>query len=254
MERLERALDNMPPETSASRVVVVDSVVKVFRSGPEEIRVLDGVCLEVAQGEFVAVMGPSGSGKTTLLNLIAGIESPTSGRVVVAGVQPTLLREREASKWRNRHVGYIFQSFNLIPVLTALENVELPLLRTGLSRQERHEQASRCLALVNLLDRQHHLPGQLSGGQQQRVAIARAIATDPAVILADEPTGNLDSEAARNVLELLQLVNRELQKTVILVTHDEGAASHATRILRLQKGKLVTSQGGGNPEVRGTLR
>lgn len=239
-----------PARRAPEQVVVVDSVVKVFPSGPEEIRVLDGVCLEVTQGEFVAVMGPSGSGKTTLLNLIAGIDRPTSGRVVVAGVEPALLPEREASKWRNRHVGYVFQSFNLIPVLTALENVELPLLRTGLSKRERREQASRCLALVDLVDRQHHLPGQLSGGQQQRVAIARAIATDPSVILADEPTGNLDSESARNVLDLLQLVNQELQKTVILVTHDEAAASHATKILRLQKGKLVTIHEGRAPLVQ----
>jgi putative ABC transport system ATP-binding protein len=221
-------------------MVSVESVTKVFRSGPKEVRVLEDISLVVRAGEFLAVMGPSGSGKTTLLNLMAGVDRPTSGRVVVAGVEPAFLKEGEAARWRNRHIGYIFQTFNLIPVLTAFENVELPLLRTGLSRRERREQVSRCLDLVGLGNRSDHLPNELSGGQQQRVAIARAIATDPSLILADEPTGDLDAESAHEVLELLGSIHQDLGKTIVLVTHDRSAASRAERLVQLVKGRLVS--------------
>jgi putative ABC transport system ATP-binding protein len=200
---------------------------------------LEDVDLSVDKGEFVALMGPSGSGKSTLLHLIAGMDKPTAGRLAVLGEEPASMSERALARWRNHHLGFVFQSFNLIPVLTALENVELPLKLTSLPRARRRTNARTALKLVGLEDRVDHLPKQLSGGQEQRVAIARAIVTDPDIILADEPTGNLDAASARDVLTLLQRLNREFNKTVILVTHDPHSAAAATRQLHLDKGRFV---------------
>lgn len=197
------------------------------------------VDLEIERGEFVALMGPSGSGKSTLLHLIAAMDRPTSGEILALGEDLRSLGDRAIAQWRNEHVGFIFQSFNLIPVLTALENVELPLKLTALKKKERLEHATTALKLVGLGDRLNHLPRQLSGGQEQRVAIARAIVTDPALILADEPTGNLDAASAQDVLTLLAKLNREYGKTIVMVTHDPHAASYATRVLHLEKGELL---------------
>lgn len=204
--------------------------------------VLQDISLTIAAGEFLALMGPSGSGKTTLLNLIAGLDRPDSGRLLVGGVDLTHLSEAQLAAWRARHVGFIFQFYHLIPVLTAYENVELPLLLTPLSKRERREHVELALELVGLSDRRDHYPGQLSGGQQQRVAIARALVTDPTLISADEPTGDLDRDSAREVLELLSRLNAEFGKTIILVTHDPEAASYARRIIRLIKGQLITEE------------
>ena len=201
---------------------------------------LDGLNLEVPQGEFLALMGPSGSGKTTLLNLIAGIDRATSGKVVVAGTDLTPLSEGELAKWRSRNVGFIFQFYNLIPVLNAVENVELPLLLSHLSKKERRERALTALRIVGLADRSKHYPRQLSGGQEQRVAIARAIVTDPAVLVADEPTGDLDSKSAEEILDLMQTFNKEFGKTIVMVTHDPRAASRAHTQRHLEKGVLTT--------------
>jgi len=233
------------PERSGSPpAVVIDNVRKVYRRGVEEILVLNGLTLEVAAGEFVALMGPSGSGKTTLLNLVAGIDKPTSGRVIVAGTEVSALGESELARWRSRHVGFIFQFYNLIPVLTAVENVELPLLLTNLSRQERRERALTALRVVGLADRARHYPRQLSGGQEQRVAIARAIVTDPAVLVADEPTGDLDAHSADDILDLLQTLNTAFGKTIVMVTHDPRAASRAHIEHHLEKGVLRASLDG----------
>jgi len=219
--------------------VSVQNVRKVYYRDSQQIPVLDGLSLEVPQGEFMALMGPSGSGKTTLLNLIAGIDSATSGKVVVAGTDLTPLSEGELAKWRSRNVGFIFQFYNLMPVLTAFQNVELPLQLTSLSRRERRERVDTVLALVGLADRATHYPSELSGGQQQRVAIARALVTDPTLIVADEPTGDLDRTTAEEVLGLLERLNDELGKTIIMVTHDPKAAGHARKIVQLEKGLLV---------------
>jgi len=202
--------------------------------------VLDGLNLEVPQGEFLALMGPSGSGKTTLLNLIAGIDRATSGRVRVAGTELTPLSEGELAKWRSRNVGFIFQFYNLIPVLSAVENVELPLLLSPLSKKERRERALTALRIVGLDDRSKHYPRQLSGGQEQRVAIARAIVTDPAVLVADEPTGDLDSKSAEEILALMETFNQEFGKTIVMVTHDPRAAARAHVQRHLEKGVLTT--------------
>ena len=218
-------------------VQVVD-VRKVYRRDTQEIPVLDGLSLDIASGDFVGLMGPSGSGKTTLLNLIAGIDRPTSGRLVVANTDITQLRGRQLARWRSRHVGFIFQLYNLIPVLTALQNVELPLLLVRMSGRERRERARKVLELVGLGDRLSHYPRQLSGGQEQRVAIARALVSDPSVLLADEPTGDLDKKSAAEILQLLARLNQEFAKTIVMVTHDPHAAERAHRVLHLEKGVL----------------
>ena len=223
---------------AAGPMVDVREVRKVYRRDAEELTVLDGIDLQVPAGEFVALMGPSGSGKTTLLNLIAGIDRPTSGQVVVAGTDVARLSESELAQWRSRHVGFIFQFYNLIPVLRAVENVELPLLLTSLSKKERRERALTALKVVGLSDRSGHYPRQLSGGQEQRVAIARAIVGDPSVLVADEPTGDLDAKSAEDILALMETLNRDFHKTIVMVTHDPRAASRAHVQHHLEKGVL----------------
>jgi len=220
-------------------LIEVDRVEKVFRRDSNEVRALDGISLEVAEGDFLALMGPSGSGKSTLLNLVAGIDRPTGGRLRVLDVEPARMSESQLARWRNEHIGFVFQTFNLIPVLTAFENVELPLLLTRLARAERQRRVQTALRLVGLEDRAEHYPRQLSGGEEQRVAIARAFVADPTLLLADEPTGDLDAHSAEEVLEIFARLNRELGKTVLLVTHDARAARHAGRVLHLDKGVLV---------------
>jgi putative ABC transport system ATP-binding protein len=225
-------------DSSKPPIVTIRNLCKSYHRGPQRVPVLEAIDLDVAAGEFLALMGPSGSGKSTLLNLIAGIDRPDSGVLRVGGVEVSALSEGELAAWRAAHVGFIFQFYNLIPVLTAFENVELPLLLTPLSRRERREHAALALALVRLEDRMDHRPGQLSGGQQQRVAIARALVTDPTILVADEPTGDLDRESAEEVLQLMDRLNREFGKTVILVTHDPRAAAKARIIRHLEKGLL----------------
>ena len=221
-----------------SSLISVRGLDKSYVRGGEEIHVLQGLNLDVGAGEFIAFMGPSGSGKTTLLNLLGGLDVPTSGTVSVAGDEITSMSRRRLTTWRARHVGFVFQAYNLIPVLSAFRNVELPLLLTPLSAKERKKHVEAALRIVGLEARMHHFPRQLSGGQEQRVAIARAIATDPQVILADEPTGDLDRATANQVLELLQRLNRELKKTILMVTHDPEAAGFADKVIHLDKGKL----------------
>jgi putative ABC transport system ATP-binding protein len=222
-------------------LVSVEDVRKVYRRDSLEIPVLEGINLKVAEGEFLALMGPSGSGKTTLLNLIGGIDRPTSGRVVVAEVDIARFGERQLAEWRSRHVGFIFQLYNLIPVLTAYENVELPLLLTHLSKKERREHVLTALKVVSLEDRMDHYPRHLSGGQEQRVAIARAVVTDPTLLVADEPTGDLDARSAEEILTLLSRLNEEFKKTIVMVTHDPRAASRAHKQMHLDKGVLSES-------------
>ena len=219
-------------------IVLIDKVSKSYRRGSQVISVLSGIDLTIDEGSFVALMGPSGSGKSTLLNLIAGIDSPDEGRLVIAGTDITQLGESELAQWRTNHVGFIFQFYNLLPVLTGLENVELPLLLRNLSRRERREHAMLALELVGLSHRVHHYPKELSGGEQQRVAIARAIVTDPTILVADEPTGDLDRVSASEVLELMVQLNRDFGKTIIMVTHDPSAAQKAGVIRHLHKGVL----------------
>ena len=219
--------------------VDVRKVRKIYTRDTQAITVLDGLDLQVPHGEFLALMGPSGSGKTTLLNMIAGIDRPTSGEVIVAGTDVARLSEGALAKWRSRHVGFIFQFYNLIPVLTALENVELPLLLTSLSRSQRRERAMTALRVVGLADRSTHYPRQLSGGQEQRVAIARAIVTDPDVLVADEPTGDLDAKSAEEILNLMDTLNRHFHKTIVMVTHDPRAAARAHAQKHLDKGVLT---------------
>jgi putative ABC transport system ATP-binding protein len=219
-------------------MIRVRDVTKTYRRGGEELRVLDRLNLEMDEGRFYALMGPSGSGKTTLLNLIGGLDGPDSGALFVAGENLADLDGAGLAHWRASNVGFVFQGFNLIPVLSALENVELPLKLTPLSRAERRKHAELALELVGLKDRMHHRPRQLSGGQEQRVAIARAVATDPKVILADEPTGDLDRKSAEQVLDLLARLNREFKKTILMVTHDPHAAGRAQSIVHLDKGQL----------------
>jgi putative ABC transport system ATP-binding protein len=221
--------------------VEVQNLKKIYKRDSQEIVVLDGMNLQVPDGEFVALMGPSGSGKTTLLNVIAGIDRPTSGTVTVGGTDVTRLSEGALAKWRSRHVGFIFQFYNLIPVLTAVENVELPLLLTSLSKQQRRDRALTALKVVGLADRAKHYPRQLSGGQEQRVAIARAIVTDPDVLVADEPTGDLDAKSAEDILTLMETLNREFKKTIVMVTHDPRAAARAHIERHLDKGVLTTT-------------
>jgi len=220
-------------------IVRVEHLSKVFHRDSTEVTALDGASLEIAAGEFVALMGPSGSGKTTLLNIIAGIDRPSAGHVYVGDTDIAELDEDELAEWRNQHVGFIFQMYNLIPVLTARENVELPLLLTDLGRAERRAHAEAALALVGLADRMDHRPRQLSGGQEQRVAIARALVTDPMLLLADEPTGDLDAKSAQEILAILGRLNREFGKTIVMVTHDPRAAKSASVIRHLDKGVLL---------------
>lgn len=229
------------PESTGQPLVIIDNLSKSYRRGDQDIPVLSNLSLEVASGEFLALMGPSGSGKTTLLNLIAGIDRADEGLLVVGGADITMLSETELSSWRANNVGFIFQFYNLIPVLNAFENVQLPLLLTSLTRQERKEHATAALEAVGLADRMDHHPSQLSGGQQQRVAIARALVTDPLLIVADEPTGDLDKKSATGVLDLLGQLNEVFHKTVIMVTHDPRAAKKSKRILYLDKGVLAKS-------------
>lgn len=218
---------------------------RVYRKGENTITPLADLDLDVPQGDYLALMGPSGSGKTTLLNLIAGIDSPTSGSLRVAGHELASMTRGQLANWRSQHIGYIFQLYNLVPTLTAYENVELPLLLHSLTRKERHEKVSLALELVGIADRYDHFPRQLSGGQEQRVAIARAIVTDPTILVADEPTGDLDGNSAKAILELLSRLNTELKKTIVMVTHDVHAAEAAKHTLHLEKGRLVEA---GAPE------
>jgi putative ABC transport system ATP-binding protein len=227
------------PSSASPAAVTLHHVRKVYDRDSQQIVVLNDIEFSVPTGEFVALMGPSGSGKTTLLNLLAGIDRPTSGSVVVAGTDVTKLSESELAKWRSRTVGFIFQFYNLIPVLTAMENVELPLMLTSLSRKERRDRALTALKIVSLADRAQHYPRQLSGGQEQRVAIARAFVTDPAVLVADEPTGDLDARSAEETLDLLQTLNQEFGKTIVMVTHDPRAAERAHSRRHLDKGVLL---------------
>jgi putative ABC transport system ATP-binding protein len=221
-----------------SALVEIAHLAKSYRRGRQVVPVLADVTLSIAAGDFLALMGPSGSGKSTLLNLIAGLDKPDRGVLRVAGLDITTLSEPELAAWRASHVGFIFQFYNLMPVLSALENVELPLLLTDLSRRERRERAAMTLQMVGLGDRMDHRPGELSGGQQQRVAIARAIVTDPTLIAADEPTGDLDRVSAAEILNLMQRLNRELGKTIVMVTHDAHAAQQARTVIELDKGEL----------------
>ncbi len=227
------------PQPAPATAVDVHQLRKEYRRDSVIIPVLDGIDLQVPEGEFLALMGPSGSGKTTLLNLIAGIDRATSGQLMVAGTELGALSESQLARWRSRHIGFIFQFYNLIPVLTALANVELPLLLTHLSRKQRRERALTALKIVGLEDRSGHYPRQLSGGQEQRVAIARAIVTDPTLLLADEPTGDLDHKSAEEILELLVTLNREFKKTIVMVTHDPRAATRAHTQRHLDKGVLT---------------
>jgi putative ABC transport system ATP-binding protein len=220
-------------------VVEIAHLYKSYRRGSQVLPVLQDISLHINEGEFLALMGPSGSGKTTLLNLIAGLDRPDAGSLTVHGVDLTSLTEAQLADWRASHVGFVFQFYHLIPVLTAFENVELPLLLTNLSRRERRAHVNLVLELVGLSDRVHHYPGQLSGGQQQRVAIARALVTDPTLIAADEPTGDLDRQSAQEILGLLSQLNEAFHKTIIIVTHDPEAASHASHVRRLIKGQLL---------------
>src|SRR5437588_5854622 len=223
----------------AEPIVRAEHLHKFFRRGSEQIDVLNDLSLAVPEGEFLALMGPSGSGKTTLLNLIAGLDRPSEGRIVVGGQIISGMSEAQLAKWRTRHVGFVFQFYHLLPVLNAYENVELPLLLLPLSAAQRKQQVLTAMDLVGLSDRLHHRPGQLSGGQQQRVGIARAIVTDPTLIVADEPTGDLDSKSAEEILNLLVELQKGLRKTIIMVTHDPRAAVRAQRVLHLEKGQLV---------------
>ena len=222
-------------------LVQINNVRKIYRRDAFEVPVLNGITVDVPRGDFLALMGPSGSGKTTLLNLIAGIDRPTAGSITVDGREISRFNESALASWRARHVGFIFQLYNLIPVLNAFENVELPLLLTKLSKKQRRQHVDAALNIVGLGDRMFHYPRQLSGGQEQRVAIARAVVTDPTIIVADEPTGDLDAKNAQETLDLLRQLNEEFEKTIVMVTHDPKAAQHAKRILHLEKGLLVES-------------
>ncbi|MCG3149346.1 MAG: putative ABC transporter ATP-binding protein YknY [Verrucomicrobiae bacterium] len=224
-------------------LVQIRELTKLYSHGEIQVTALDRISLDIAGGEFVALMGPSGSGKSTLLHIIAGIDRPTSGDCHVRDINVADLTETQLAEWRNHHVGFVFQTFNLIPVLTAYENVELPLLLTSLTGRERRQHVEAALELVGLGDRMRHLPRQLSGGQEQRVAIARALVTDPTLIVADEPTGNLDAHSAQEVLGLLQTLNRQAGKTIIMVTHDPKAAAFAQRTIHLEKGQLLNGNG-----------
>ena len=223
-------------------LVLIEHLVKSYRRGDQVVEVLRDISLAIPSGAFTALMGPSGSGKSTLLNLIAGIDKPDSGVLRIAGLDIAAMGETELAGWRAANVGFIFQFYNLMPVLTAFENVELPLLLTPLSRRERRERVALTLEMVNLADRMDHTPNELSGGQQQRVAIARAIVSDPTLIVADEPTGDLDRQSAAEILSLLQQLNQQLGKTIIMVTHDAIAAAQARNLVHLEKGELLADE------------
>ena len=223
-------------------LVSVQHIVKSYQRGCQIVPVLSDIHFDIGEGEFLALMGPSGSGKSTLLNLLAGIDKPDSGEIIIGGLDITQLSEGELADWRAQNIGFIFQLYNLMPVLTAFENVELPLLLTRLSRSERRERVDLALGMVNLTDRASHYPSELSGGQQQRVAIARAIITDPMILVADEPTGDLDRVSAEEILKLLKRLNSEINKTIIMVTHDRRAAESAQAILHLEKGELLEKE------------
>ncbi|TDP85769.1 putative ABC transport system ATP-binding protein [Aquabacterium commune] len=236
-----------PSDEPVQALIRIRQLSKVYHRGGQRIAVLENLNLTVQPAEFVALMGPSGSGKSTLLNLIAGIDQPTSGTIEVGGVDIATLNERELADWRAANVGFIFQFYNLMPVLTAFENVELPLLLTGLSRRERRAHVEAALEMVKLSDRTDHFPNELSGGQQQRVAIARALVTDPTLIVADEPTGDLDRATGEEVLRLMDELHRDLGKTIVMVTHDPKAAARAGRLIHLEKGELVDDVGNDMP-------
>jgi putative ABC transport system ATP-binding protein len=223
---------------ASGNIVTIRNLSKIYAQGEIQVTALDDISLDIAAGEFLALMGPSGSGKSTLLHIIAGVDRPTRGECLLQGIDVTKLNESQLADWRNQNVGFVFQTFNLIPVLTAYENVELPLLLTGLGSGQRRKLVGTALDIVGLADRSHHLPKQLSGGQEQRVAIARALVTDPALVVADEPTGNLDSHSAQDVLGILQSLSRQAGKTVIMVTHDPKAAAFGSRSIHLEKGEL----------------
>ncbi len=233
------AATTIPHTATQTKVVQARNVSKVFKRDAFEVKALDDVSIEIGGGEFLALMGPSGSGKTTLLNMIAAIDRPTAGELLVLGENIFRFSDSQSAHWRNEHIGYVFQTFNLIPVLTAFENVELPLLLTKLSAQQRRDHVMTALKLVGLEERVGHLPKQLSGGQEQRVAIARAIVSDPTLLLADEPTGDLDSHSATEVLEILKRLNEDFHKTIVMVTHDPHAASYAHVTRHLEKGMLL---------------
>jgi len=219
-------------------LVEIKDLSKVYYRDSQQIPVFEGVNLEIEQRDFLALMGPSGSGKSTLLNLLAGLDRPTAGSITVGGAQVTGMNRRQLAAWRARHIGFVFQFYNLLPVLTAYQNIELPLLLTGLSRKERREHVTTALGVVGLTDRADHFPRQLSGGQEQRVGIARAIVSDPTILLADEPTGDLDAKSADEILTLLQRLNEEFGKTILLVTHDAHAAERAHAVMHMDKGVL----------------
>lgn len=225
--------------TANGNIVTIRNLSKIYQQGEINVTALDNISLDIASHEFLTLMGPSGSGKSTLLHIIAGIDRPTSGECHVQGIDVARLNESQLADWRNQNVGFVFQTFNLIPVLSAFENVELPLLLTRLNRSQRRKQVETALELVGLADRSKHLPKQLSGGQEQRVAIARALVTDPALVVADEPTGNLDSHSAQDVLKVLQSLSKDAGKTVIMVTHDPKAAAFGSRSIHLEKGELT---------------
>jgi putative ABC transport system ATP-binding protein len=232
-------VDNVKRVSDTAPLVEIRHLVKSYRRGVQTVPVLSDITLSIGEGDFIALMGPSGSGKSTLLNLIAGIDRPDSGELRVGGLDITRLSESALAEWRAAHVGFIFQFYNLMPVLTAFENIELPLILTRLSRKERRERVSLVLDMVNLSDRAQHYPSELSGGQQQRVAIARALISDPTLIVADEPTGDLDRTSAEEVLTMMQRLNRELGKTIVMVTHDAHAAGAAKALVHLEKGELI---------------
>jgi putative ABC transport system ATP-binding protein len=229
------------PQTPSGPLVSVDAVEKIFRRGSEDVHVLSELSLHVPAGEFVALMGPSGSGKSTLLNLIGGLDRPTKGTVTVAGDRLDTLSDRQLAGWRARHIGFVFQLYNLMPVLTAEQNVELPLLLTPLTKAQRRKHVATALAMVGLSHRAQHFPRTMSGGEQQRVGIARGIVTDPTLLLCDEPTGDLDRKAGDGILDLLQALNREHGKTIIMVTHDPHASARAARTVHLEKGRLIAA-------------
>ena len=231
-------------------IVEIEHLTKSYRRGGQVVPVLMDITLDIAAGEFIALMGPSGSGKSTLLNLIAGIDKPDAGKLHVGGEDITRLGEAELADWRSSNVGFIFQFYNLMPVLNAFENVELPLLLTSLAKRDRRERVETALALVGLSDRMDHYPNELSGGQQQRVAIARAFITDPTIIVADEPTGDLDRKSAEEILGLMRRLNAEMGKTIIMVTHDWHAVESARRVTHLEKGELVDQNPGSDPFIR----
>ncbi len=238
MSNSDTGIDHNAP-TTEQPIVQVRDLYKRFQHGDNEVVALDGINLDISHGEFVSLMGPSGSGKSTLLHIIAGIDRATDGQCLVLGSDTQQLSENELSRWRNEHIGFVFQTFNLIPVLTAFENVEMPLLLTSLSKAERAEHVRTVLNIVGLGDRMTHYPRQLSGGQEQRVAIARALVVDPDLILADEPTGDLDHKSASEILNILRMLNQQFQKTVIMVTHDPKASQYGTVTRHLDKGELL---------------